>query len=155
MSKRIKIFGGILAAELVILLVIGIVSSTGKTVRWSADSYNSGVPVATDTSAGEEAAQEINDVIEDYVAAKNAQFSNAEGTDLLPSVRARIVCNNRELCILQMDSCLVNRTTGETSSAESAEFWFVSKGDTVEILLKTPNGLPARANTVPLGTPNA
>ena len=144
MSKRIKIFGGILAAELVILLVIGIVSSTGKTVRWSADSYNSGVPVVTDTSAGEEAAQEINDVIEDYVAAKNAQFSNAEGTDLLPSVKSRIVCNNRELCILQMDSCLVNRTTGETSSAESAEFWFVSKGDTVEILLKTPNGAPQR-----------
>ena len=144
MSKRIKIFGGILAAELVILLVIGIVSVTGKTVRWSADSYNSCVPVATDTSAGEEAAQKINDVIEDYVAAKNAQFSNAEGTDLLPSVKSRIVCNNRELCILQMESCLVNRTTGETSSAESAEFWFVSKGDTVEILLKTPNGAPQR-----------
>ena len=83
-------------------------------------------------------------MIEDYVAAKNAQFSNAEGTDLLPSVKSRIVCNNRELCILQMDSCLVNRTTGETSSAESAEFWFVSKGDTVEILLKTPNGAPQR-----------
>lgn len=146
MSKRIKIFGGILAAELVILLVIGIVSATGKTVRWSADSYNSGVPVATDTSAGEEAAQKINDVIEDYVAAKNAQFSNAEGTDLLPSVKSRIVCNNREMCILQMDSYLMNRNTGEIKNGEVTEFWFVSKGDTVEILLKTPNGVPARAN---------
>lgn len=146
MSKRIKIFGGILAAELVILVVIGIVSATGKTVRWNADSYNSGVPVATDTRAGEEAAQKINAAIEDYVAAKTAQLAETEETDLLPSVKARIVCNNREMCILQMDTCLVNRTTGETSSAESAEFWFVPKGDTVEILLKTPNGLPARAN---------
>lgn len=144
MSKRLKIFGGILAAELVVLLIFGIVSATGKTVRWNADSYNSAVPVATDTRAGEEAAQEINDAIEDYVAAKTAQLGKTEETDLLPSVRARIVCNNREMCILQMDTCLVNRTTGETSSAESAEFWFVAKGDTVEILLKTPNGAPQR-----------
>ena len=146
MRKRIKIFGGILAAELVILVVVGIVSATGKTVRWSADSYNSGVPVATDTSAGEEAAQEINDVIEDYVATKTAQLSDAQGTDFSPIVKSRIVCNNREMCILQMDSYLMNRNTGEIKNGEVTEFWFVSKGDTVEILLKTPNGVPARAN---------
>lgn len=146
MSKRIKIFGGILAAELVILLIIGIVSATGKTVRWNADSYNSAVPVATDTSAGEEAAQEINSAIEDYVATRTAQFGETEGTYLVPDFKTRIVCNNRELCVLQIDSRLVNQTTGEISNGETAEFWFVSKGDTVEILLKTPNGLPARAN---------